>query len=204
MISTLLFFLQTLENNLFAFITYLQPLPILIFCDILYPRPDNRFPNSRKTTFINTFAIINLLDLAQLIFADAGCFQTYHVGWMVAFYTALAISVILQTFSYGLEQKKTHRQEPRNKDLVFTVLNLCFTDILFLVLRSYKAYRMKHAYIDAIFITKEISSLIMRLMLTVGVYCYMYWDWVFRDFFPFKGSSVIILHSIAVILLHES
>ena len=118
--------------------------------------------------------MLNLLDLAQLIFSNAGCFQTYHVGWVIAFYTALAISVMLQTFSYGLEQKKTHQEEPRNKDLIFTVLNLCFTDILFLVLRSYKAYKMKHAYIDAIFMTKEISSIIMRLMLTLGVYCYMY------------------------------
>lgn len=173
-ITHFVFFSQTLENNLFAFITYLQPLPILIFCDILYPRPDDHSPRQLKTTFINTFAMLNLLDLAQLIFADAGCFQTYHVGWMIAFYTALAISVMLQTFSFGLEQKKTHQEEPRNKDLIFTVLNLCFTDILFLVLRSYKAYKMKHAYIDAIFMTKEISSIIMRLMLTIGVYCCTY------------------------------
>ena len=118
---------------------------------------------------VNSFAMLDILDLAELMFADGGCFQTYHVGWLVTYYTALAISIMLMTFSYGLEQQKDQDNEA-SVDLIFTVLNLCFKDVLFLVLRSYKAYRMKHIYVDAIFMTKEISALIMRSVLVISVY----------------------------------
>ena len=151
--------------------TYLLPLPIFIFCDVLYPRPiDNFSSNSNKLTIVNTFAMLDILDFAELTFADGGCFQTYHLGWTTLFYVSLAASIILMTFSYGLEHQKDLKDKFSTIDLVFTILNLVFNDLLFLILRGYKIYVQKRAYIDVIFISKEISAIILRSFLAIGVY----------------------------------
>lgn len=114
--------------------------------------------------------MLDILDLAQLMFADGGCFQQYEIGWVIAFYAALALSIILMTFSYGLEQQKDPKDYFSTIDLVFTVLNLLFKDMLFLVLRGYKVYRLKRAYIDVIFMTKESMAIVLRALLAMGVY----------------------------------
>ena len=155
---------------MFAYLTYLLPLPILIFCDVLYPRPHDNYPNSTKITLVNTFVMLDILDLAQLMFADGGCFQTYGIGWVVAFYAALALSIILMTFSYGLEQQKDPKDYFSSIDLGFTILNLLFKDMLFLILRGYKVYRQNRAYIDVIFMTKEAGAIVLRALLALGVY----------------------------------
>ena len=119
---------------------------------------------------VNSFAMLDILDLAVLIFADAGCFQEYHTGWTIFYYTSLALAVLLMTFSYGFEQQKDFTDEFSTVDMWFTLLNLVFKDMTFLILRSYKAYQQKHVYIDAIFMAKEISAIILRSSLALGVY----------------------------------
>lgn len=151
--------------------TYLLPLPIFIFCDVLYPRPSNKYPNSHKISMVNSFAMLDILDLAVLIFADAGCFQGYHIGWTIFYYSSLAVAVLLMTFSYGLEHQKDFTDDFSTIDMWFTILNVFFKDMTFLILRSYKAYRQNHVYIDAIFMAKEVSAIILRSSLAFSAYC---------------------------------
>ena len=121
-----------------------------------------------QSAFMNGFSW-DILDVAELTFEDFGCFQTYEQGWLVAFDILLLVSIFLTSFFSGIEQPK---KKVECQDKAFTLLKLLFNDISLLVLRLVKILKQGgHPYGSIIFVTKEVVSIISRLIL-LGGFCY--------------------------------
>ena len=152
---------KTLENtdDKFTFYILLLTLPLLIITNITYPFPDDW--DDKISKLRNAFAMLDVIDMAELMFGDVGCFQTYETGLKFLFYSALLISAILTSFYYGLEQQ-SKEEETSPGDTVVTLLNLLFNDGLFLVLRAVTIHKENHAYFGVIFVIKEALSFIIR------------------------------------------
>ena len=114
--------------------------------------------------FRKGFAPLDILDIAELTFGDFGCFQTYGTAWLVCFDIFLVLAILLTSVFYGLEQRKRKYEV---EDTVFTVLKLIFNDLSFLILRIKKMTEQGHPYIGILFVTKEILSIINRVMLLI-------------------------------------
>ena len=152
---------KTLENtdDKLTFYILLLTLPLLIITNITYPFPDDFKDMTSKLKKV--FAMLDVIDMAELMFGDVGCFQTYETGFKFLFYFALLISAILTSFYYGLEQQ-SKQEETSPGDTIVTFLNLLFNDSLFLVLRAVTIYKESHAYFGVIFVVKEALSCIIR------------------------------------------
>ena len=129
---------------------------------MVYPYPDDS--DDKMNNLMNAFAMLDIIDMAELMFGDVGCFQTYETGYIVVFYIALLASAVLTTFYSGLEQQSEN--DKTKVDAMITSLSLFFNDLLFLFLRAVTIHKESHAYFGVIFITKEVlSSIIRGLML---------------------------------------
>ena len=107
-------------------------------------------------------AAFDTLDMAELMFGDAGCIQDYGTGWQVIFYLALGMSAIMTTFYWGLEGLDKD-DEPGTPDYIATVLGLIFNDVLFLIVRC-KVMDVQHdTYLSLLFPIKESFSIFVRL-----------------------------------------
>jgi len=131
--------------------------PVLIFTNILYPYPGKKHGIIASLT--SAFALLDIIDMAELIFGDVGCFQSYGGHWLNFFYTALVISAILTSVSYGLEQQKDEYCE---WDYVCTFFNMSFNDLAFFILRVATMTKQGHGYFGVIFAMKECVSFTLR------------------------------------------
>ena len=123
---------------------------------MLYPFPKNLL-------FLATgMAAIDILDMAELMFGDAGCIQNEDTIWQVFFYLAIGASTILTSFYWGLEGVEEN-EDPKMMDYVATLSSLIFNDLLFLVLRCRVMHVQKEAYLSILFPIKEIFSSICRI-----------------------------------------
>lgn len=120
-----------------------------------------------QTSFMKGFSW-DILDVAELTFEDFGCFQTYEQGWLITFDIFLLVSIFLTSFFCGIEQPK---KEIKVHDKVITLLKLLFNDISLLILRSWKINKQGHPYGSIIFVTKEVFSIISRLILLCCFSC---------------------------------
>ena len=125
---------------------------------MVYPYPDDS--DDKMNNLMNAFAMLDIIDMAELMFGDVGCFQTYETGYIVVFYIALLASAVLTTFYSGLEQQS--KDDKTGVDSLITGLSLFFNDFLFLFLRAVTIHKENHAYFGVIFVTKEVLSLIIR------------------------------------------
>ena len=130
--------------------------PVLIFTNMIYPYPEDE---NTMSTLSNAFAAFDIMDMAELMFGDVGCYQTYGAGGLFFFYLGLGVSIILTAFSYGLEQ---HKEKHNKNDWYSTLMNMVFNDLLFFLLRVTTMVKQKHAYFGVIFATKELMSFISR------------------------------------------
>ena len=116
-------------------------------------------------TLINGFAMLDIIDMAELMFGDVGCFQNYGSVGKFFFYIALLISAFITTSYSGLEQQKEEKEDYKTADRVTTILSLVFNDLLFLCLRITTMAKEGHAYFGVIFVGKELMSTGIRLFL---------------------------------------
>ena len=87
----------------------------------------------------------------------------------MAFDILLLVSIFLTSFFSGIEQPK---KKVECQDKAFTLLKLLFNDISLLVLRLVKIVKQGgYPYGSIIFVTKEVVSIISRLIL-LGGFCY--------------------------------
>ncbi|XP_066918739.1 uncharacterized protein [Clytia hemisphaerica] len=149
----------TLENDSTAYGILLTVFPIMVGTKMLYPDPEGTELNN----LINGFAMLDIIDMAELMFGDVVCFQNYEKGLLGVFYLALVVSALLTTFYSGLEQYQ--KGEYHWGDFWTTLLSLIFNDILFFALRVEKMRRERHGYFGMIFTCKEGMSCIIRFLL---------------------------------------
>ena len=151
---------QTLVNgdNHFVFYTLLLTLPMLVFTNILYPYPDDT--KNKMSHLINAYSMLDIIDMAELMFGDVGCYQTYEKGFIVFFYFALLASAVLTSFDFGLEQQS--KETNISGDAIMTAINMIFNDGFFLTLRAITIHKNGHAYFGIIFILKEALSFLIR------------------------------------------
>jgi len=116
------------------------------------------------------FGLLDIIDMAELIFGDVGCFQIDTSSWLVFFYVALVLSAILTTSSYGLEQQKDNNKHCK-WDIVSTLFSLLFNDMFFFILRTRTMYTRGSAYFGVIFVIKEFFSFIVRILLIIFFIC---------------------------------
>ncbi|XP_066918759.1 uncharacterized protein [Clytia hemisphaerica] len=150
----------TLEEtgNTNAFHILLWTLPMLVITNMMYPYPDEK----EMSTLITGFSMLDIIDMAELMFGDVGCFQNYGSVWLFFFYTALLMSAFITTSYSGLEQEKYYYDMA---DRVTTCLSLVFNDLLFWCLRITTMVKEGHAYFGVIFVGKESMSSILRIIL---------------------------------------
>ena len=129
----------------------------MVVSNMVYPFPECK--HKAITSLIKGFALLDIIDMAELIFGDVGCFQSYGGHWLNFFYTALVLSAILTTSSYGLEQ---HKDEYCGWDYLCTILNMGFNDLAFLILRVVTMTKQGHGYFGVIFVMKECGSFLLR------------------------------------------
>jgi len=82
--------------------------PIIVVTNMIYPFPEGK--HKTITSLMKGFGLLDIIDMAELIFGDVGCFQIDTSSWLVFFYVALVLSAILTTSSYGLEQQKDNNK----------------------------------------------------------------------------------------------
>ena len=134
-------------------------MPALIFSNLIY-RETTDDDDDRQALYI-AYSGLDIIDMAELIFADVGCYQTFGAGWMAFFYIGCLLSAFLIPFmEYGLEQSAKNGHSW--KDKLATFLNLVFNDFFFLVLRINTMIQTSHAYFGVIFAIKEASSVFIR------------------------------------------
>jgi len=153
----------TLEEtgNTAAFHVLLWTLPMLVITNMMYPYPKE----DKMNTLINGFAMLDIIDMAELMFGDVGCFIDYGSVGLFFFYTALLMSAFITTSYSGLEQQKGKEESYKKADRVTTFLSLVFNDLLFLFLRITTMAKEGHAYFGVIFVCKEVLSAGIRLFL---------------------------------------
>ena len=140
-------------------------MPALIFSNLIY-RETTDDDDDRQALYI-AYSGLDIIDMAELIFADVGCYQTFGAGWMAAFYIGCLLSAFLIPFmEYGLEQPAKDGHSGR--DILVTFFNLLFNDVFFLALRIVTMVQTNHAYFGLIFVIKEASSAIIRMKLLCG------------------------------------
>ena len=134
----------------------------MIYC--LADKDTNQTEESEmiESAFMKGFSTLDILDIAELTFGDFGCFQAYGTVWFIFFDLLLLVSVILTSFFYGVEQRKRRHT---HIDYIFTGLKIFFNDLSFLILRVVKMYKTGHPYVGIIFVTKEIFSMVTRIVL---------------------------------------
>ena len=131
---------------------------MLVITNMMYPYPDEK----EMSTLITGFSMLDIIDMAELMFGDVGCFQKYGKAGMFFFYLALLMSAFITTSYSGLEQEKDYYDRA---DRVTTCLSLIFNDVLFLFLRITTMWKQGHAYFGVIFVGKESMSSIIRIIL---------------------------------------
>jgi len=156
-----------LQSDMFGYIIFLTALPLLIITNMIYPYPKDL--KTTRATIMNGLAMLDFIDMAELIFADIGCYLTFETGWRVVFYLALGVSVILTAFSNGIERKDKNINP---SDYIVTFLNMFFNDGLFFMLRIVTMAKTGHVYFGLIFVIKEFFSCIFRVLLL----CYGNYD----------------------------
>lgn len=137
---------------------------MMVISNILYPFPSAESGEWTRSVQ-NGLMTLDLLDMAELIFSDIGCYIGYDDGWLVVFFIAIGASAILATISRGLEQPTEDGEEKTGFDSAVTIFNMIFNDGLFCFLRLYVMFTEGHVYFGLIFVIKEICSFIFRLML---------------------------------------
>ena len=115
-----------------------------------------------ESAFMKGFSTLDILDIAELTFGDFGCFQAYGTVWIIFFDFFLLVSITLTSLFNGVEQKKSRYT---CKDYMVTGLKIIFNDLSFLILRVVKMYKTGHPYVGIIFVTKEIFSMVNRIVL---------------------------------------
>ena len=148
------------SDDLATFYILLLTLPLLIFTNFTYPYPDDS--DDKRAALVNAFSMLDLIDMAELMFGDIGCFQTYEFSLKFFFFVSLLMSALLTVFFYGLEQQSFNGAKKTKGDGVVTFFNLVFNDILFLILRCVTIDKEGHAYFGVIFIIKEAASCMIR------------------------------------------
>jgi len=150
-----------LQSDMFGYSIFLAALPLLIITNMIYPYPEDL--KTTRLTMMNGLAMLDFIDMAELIFADVGCYITFGTGWIVIFYVALIVSVILTAFSNGIELKD--KKLVNQSSYIVTSLNMVFNDGLFFMLRIVTMSKTGHVYFGLIFVIKELGSFILRLIL---------------------------------------
>lgn len=128
---------------------------------MIYPYPEDE--GNTISTLSHGFAALDILDMAELMFGDVACYQTYGPAGLFFFYLALGVSAILIAFSYGLEQQQKEKHD--KKDWWSTFMNMIFNDLLFFSLRVTTMIKQGHAYFGVIFASKELLSFFVRLFM---------------------------------------
>ena len=139
---------------------------MIIITNMMYP-----YPSEKKTWFKSlhiSFDILDLIDLAELIFADFGCYTVYEENGAAFFFITTGLSVTLSTFTTGLE-RIDENDNPTFIDRITTISNMIVNDIFFLILRL-TVVSSNGKYIAPIFLTKEIISLLIRFKLLCKPY----------------------------------
>lgn len=155
---------------MFSYVTFLTTFPMMIISNIFYP-----FPSEEKRWKImiqGGLAMLDFLDMGELIISDVGCIINYDARWICVFFVAIGVSTILLTTSLGLEHP-SRLQDKEGKcftDCIVTVLNMIFNDGLFFTIRIYVMVQEKHIYFGLIFVIKEFFAFFFRLALVI-VYC---------------------------------
>ena len=146
---------------------------MLVLTNILYPYPDDT--KNKMSHLINAFAMLDIIDMAELMFADVGCYQKYETEYIVFFYFSLMVSALLTSFDYGLEQQS--KGTKTMSDVILTGINMVFNDGFFFILRGITIHKESHAYFGIIFMLKEGLSFLIRLCMICtwcreGLYIY--------------------------------
>jgi len=128
---------------------------------MIYPYPEDE--DNTISTLSHGFAALDIIDMAELMFGDVGCYQTFGAAGMFFFYLGLGVSAILIAFSYGLEQQ--HKKKYSKWDRRSTFMNMVFNDLLFFALRVTTMTKRHHAYFGVLFATKELLSFVVRLFM---------------------------------------
>jgi len=130
---------------------------------MIYPFPEGK--HKAITSLIKGFALLDIIDMAELIFGDVGCFQIDTSSWLSFFYVALVLSAILTTSSYGLEQHREKYDCPW--DYLSTIFSLLFNDMFFFILRVRTMHKHGNVYFGVIFVIKECLSFIFRILMNI-------------------------------------
>ena len=150
---------------------YLSALPFMIFSTVLYPYPKQE--KKWELALQGGLAMMDFLDMAELLFGDIGCYVNYEGGWVGFFFTSIGVSTILTAVNKGLEQPKREDDEEKNGfDFIITLLRLVFNDIFFCILRLHVMLSMGHMYVGVIFLCKEILSAVIRIFMLIRFCCY--------------------------------
>ena len=129
---------------------------------MLYPY--HKDYKTKRSSLIHGLNMLDFIDMAELMFTDLGCFQTYSDAWLGFFYFSLGVTVILTAFSWGVEQKEKN-DEVEGPDRTCTFLRMLFTDLSFFILRVYTMVQSKHVYFGLLFAMKEFFAFSFRLVL---------------------------------------
>jgi len=148
-----------LESEMTYYIVFLIPLPLLIITNMLYPEPE-----STKTIRDMMLNGLNMLDFI-------GCIQNFPTFWIVIFYLALGVSVILTAFPNGLEERKGDDEDFNRFDTIITTCRMIFNDGLFFILRINTMVQTGRKYFGMNFVIKEVFSCIFRFVLLL---CYRF------------------------------
>ena len=161
------FSIQTLKHDPKSRETFyylLAVLPGLIITSMLYPFPEE------TSSFATGMTVFNSLDMAELMFGDAGCIQNESIAWRITFYFALGVAAILTCFHWGLEGLGSKEDEPKRKDYASSIISLLFNDSLFLVLRC-KVMDFESAYLNLLFPMKELFTIFCKIGLIIYYFC---------------------------------
>lgn len=147
---------------------------MLMITNMLYSLPTEEETNHTRiflrklqSAFMKGFSW-DILDVAELTFEDFGCFQTYEQGWLIVFDIFLLLSIFMTSFFGGIEQPK---KKIEGREKFITLFKLIFNDLSLLILRSYKISKQGHPYGSIIFITKEVLSIVSRIVLLCCFCC---------------------------------
>lgn len=145
------------------YVFFLIPLPLLIITNMFYPDPEST--KTIRDMMLNGLNMLDFIDMADLMFTDIGCIQNFPTFWIVIFYLALGVSVILTAFPNGLEERKGDAEDFNNCDTIITACRMFFNDFLFFGLRINTMVRTGRKYFGMNFVIKEVFSCVFRLVL---------------------------------------
>ena len=147
---------------------------LLVLTLILYPYPKRIYDENEEEDSIERsnerFAIaiefLNAYDVMDVV-ENVMCIQSYSAVWVVVFYIALAVSVILLAFPISLTEEDANN--PQWGRIGSSVATLIFTDVAFAAIGGKVMFSEKSFQPGFNFFSKNLFAGICRACLIVKV-----------------------------------